>query len=629
MAARSRNWSVRWRVTVGAMAVVGAALAIGAAVTVWALATILRTQGSRPGGEGRGSEHIGEVVEVAGALLGVGVPLATALIGVVVWRVATRALAPVEQIRLQVEQVDADALDQRVPVSGTGDEIDRLAGTMNSMLDRIEHSYRSQQQFVSDASHELRSPLATMRQFAEVASRHPQSTTPEELSEVVLAEGGRMQEIVEGLLLLARLDEGEARSAEEVDLDDLALAEAKRLRSLGGVTVDSRGVTAVRVVGDARLLARAVRNLADNAVRHGRSQVAVSTTSENGVAVIRVDDDGAGVPEADRQRIFERFVRLDEARARDDGGSGLGLAIVAQIARAHGGTVRVEDSPLGGAQFTMELPEQGDVAPDPRLFLKSRSAPFRIGSAPTEQGWGMSDNKEQNSEVTQEIEVEETGIEEIEAVAEQGPIVAEDKPSFFKRRWVKITGAVLAGLALLGMGIGIGAEIGEHHEERAMYKSFEHETERGHGGRGEGRGDRGNSSTESPVAADAAALVAAIDMAVAEVDGTDAVAVEVERNGWEVEVLTADGKEVEVLVHTDGTVRVGRSKTAGSDPALDTTKVPAIIDAAIAAAGDGTVREISTSDSSTVSFEVAVRTSAGRTVEVELAQDLSVVSVDE
>ena len=606
------------------MAVVGAALAIGSAVTVWALATILRTQSSRPGGEGRGSEHIGEVAEVAGALLGVGVPLATALIGVVVWRVATRALAPVEQIRLQVEQVDADALDQRVPVSGTGDEIDRLAGTMNSMLDRIEHSYRSQQQFVSDASHELRSPLATMRQFAEVASRHPQSTTPEELSEVVLAEGGRMQEIVEGLLLLARLDEGEARSAEEVDLDDLALAEAKRLRSLGGVTVDSRGVTAVRVVGDARLLARAVRNLADNAVRHGRSQVAVSTTSENGVAVIRVDDDGAGVPEADRQRIFERFVRLDEARARDDGGSGLGLAIVAQIARAHGGTVRVEDSPLGGARFTIELPQQGDVAPDLHPSLKVRSAPFRIGSAPTEQGWGMSENKEQNSETTQEIEVEE-----IAAVAEQAPIVAEDKPSFFKRRWVKITGAVVAGLALLGIGVGIGAGVGEHHEERAMYKSFEHETERGHGGRGEGRGDRGNSSTESPVAADAAALVAAIDMAVAEVDGTDAVAVEVERNGWEVEVLTADGKEVEVLVHTDGTVKVGRSKTAGSDPALDTTKVPAIIDAAIAAAGDGTVREISTSDSSTVSFEVAVRTSAGRTVEVELAQDLSVVSVDE
>lgn len=350
----------------------------------------------------------------------------------------------------------------------------------------------------------------------------------------------------------------------------------------------------------------------------------ISTTSENGVAIVRVDDDGAGVPEADRQRIFERFVRLDEARARDDGGSGLGLAIVAQIARAHGGTVRVEDSPLGGARFTIELPQQGDVAPDLHPSLKVRSAPFRIGSAAAKQGWGMSDNKEQNSETTQEIEVEE-----IAAVAEQAPIVVEEKPSFFKRRWVKITGAVVAGLALLGIGVGIGAGVGEHHEERAMYKSFEHETERGHGGRGEGRGDRGNSSTESPVAADAAALVAAIDMAVAEVDGTGAVAVEVERNGWEVEVLTADGKEVEVLVHTDGTVRVGRSKTAGSDPALDTTKVPAIIDAAIAAAGDGTVREISTSDSSTVSFEVAVRTSAGRTVEVELAQDLSVVSVDE
>ena len=232
----------------------------------------------------------------------------------------------------------------------------------------------------------------------------------------------------------------------------------------------------------------------------------------------------------------------------------------------------------------------------------------------------MSEKREQYAETTQEIETEAA-----EAAATQSPIAAE--PSFFRRKWVRITGAVLAALALLGAGIAIGVGIGDRHEERAVFDSFEHDAESG--GRGEGSNVQDSSGTEPVAASDAAELVAAIDTAVAEVDGLGATSIEIERGGWEVDVLTADGKEIEVLVREDGTVAVGRSSTAGSDPVLDTAQVPAIVDAAIAAAGDGTIREISTDDSATVSFEVAVRTSAGRTVDVELAKNLSVVSVDD
>lgn len=304
----------------------------------------------------RSTETIAGAVSTASALLAVAVPLAVALIGVIVWIVAARSLTPVERIRRQVDHIDAGALDQRVPTTGAGDEIDRLAGTMNRMLERIEHGYRARQRFVSDASHELRSPLATMRQYAEVQRAHPDASPPGELADVVLAEGGRMQEIVEGLLLLARLDEGAGTAATGIDLDDLALAEVRRIRMLGTASADGRGIAPARASGDPRLLARALRNLVDNAALHARGAIALTTLTQAGWAVVHVDDDGAGVPEHDRERVFERFTRLDEARSRDAGGSGLGLAIVSEVARAHGGSVRVDTGPLGGARFTLALP---------------------------------------------------------------------------------------------------------------------------------------------------------------------------------------------------------------------------------------------------------------------------------
>lgn len=304
----------------------------------------------------RSIDEATEAVRTTAALLAVAVPVAVVLIAVVLWVVVTHALAPVERIRTQVDGIDASALDRRVPASGRGDEIDRLAGTMNRMLDRVEDGYRARQRFVGDASHELRSPLATIRQFAELSRAHPEATSPGELADVVLAEGGRMQDIVEGLLLLARLDENAVATASVVDLDDLALAEVQRLRGLGSVPVDGRAISAAAVRGDERLLARVVRNLVDNAARHARTTVALGCRVADGRAMLWVDDDGSGVAAADRERVFERFVRLDEARSRDAGGSGLGLAIVREIVRAHGGEVRVEDAPSGGARFVVELP---------------------------------------------------------------------------------------------------------------------------------------------------------------------------------------------------------------------------------------------------------------------------------
>jgi len=289
------------------------------------------------------------------ALLAIAVPVVIGLVAMVTWWVVGRALAPVSRIRAEVDGITGDRLDVRVAVPASGDEIAALAGTMNRMLDRLDDSATAQRRFVADASHELRSPLATIRQHAELARAHPDATSIDDLAMVVHEEGLRMQELVDAMLLLARLAEHAPPRRRPVDLDDLALAEAGRLRA-AGVTVVATDIQAARVLGDERLLGRLIRNLADNAARHARGTVSISVGEHRGEALLTIDDDGSGVPPADRERIFERFVRLDEARTRDAGGSGLGLAIVRAIAHAEGGFVSVRDSPLGGARFVVTLP---------------------------------------------------------------------------------------------------------------------------------------------------------------------------------------------------------------------------------------------------------------------------------
>jgi signal transduction histidine kinase len=261
-----------------------------------------------------------------------------------------------------VDAISAAQLHRRVPRPKADDEIGRLAATMNRMLERLESARNSQRRFVSDASHELRSPITTIRQHAEVALAHPEHVTAAELAEVVLAEQQRMQRLVEDLLLLARVDEHVPLTRAAVDLDDLAFEEGHRLRSATSKRVDTSGVNAVRVQGDADALRRMLRNVAENAVRHASSRVDVTLVERGEEVVLTIDDDGPGIPATERARVLQRFVRLDDARSRDEGGSGLGFSIVDEVVRAHGGSMSIEQSPLGGARIVITLPVQAVVS---------------------------------------------------------------------------------------------------------------------------------------------------------------------------------------------------------------------------------------------------------------------------
>ncbi|MEU3620564.1 HAMP domain-containing sensor histidine kinase [Streptomyces sp. NPDC006872] len=313
---------------------------------------------------GRALIAVAESTQIVTRLLRVGLPLLLLLAAGATWMAVGRALAPVGAIRSEVDAISSAELHRRVPLPRSRDEIARLATTMNRMLDRLERAQTAQRRFVSDASHELRSPVASIRQHAEVALAHPDRTTPEALAATVLAEDLRIQRLVDDLLLLARVDEDALRPhLQEIDLDDLVLDEARRLRSTAaGLRIGTAGVSAARLHADGQGLRRMLRNLGDNAARHARSEVTFDLTErEDGQIVLGVEDDGPGVPPAERERIFERFVRLDDARARPGegaDGNGLGLAIVAELLAAHGGRATVSDSPLGGARFEVWLPHR-------------------------------------------------------------------------------------------------------------------------------------------------------------------------------------------------------------------------------------------------------------------------------
>ena len=306
---------------------------------------------------GRSLMSVEDAIALVTRLLLFGIPLLLAVAGGTAWWLAGRALRPVESMRSEVAAISAAELHRRVPEPPGDDEVARLARTMNAMLARLDDAQSRQQRFVSDASHELRSPVATIRQHAEVARAHPGDTTVDDLATTVLAEDLRLARLVDDLLWLARADEHRPRPAyRAVDLDDLLLEEATRLRGSHGVAVDTTEVSAGQVDGDREQLRHMLRNLGDNAARHATSTVALSLAEHDGHVVLRVDDDGRGIALEERSRVFERFTRLDEGRGRDAGGTGLGLAIVAEIVAAHGGSVDVGDSPIGGARFEVVLP---------------------------------------------------------------------------------------------------------------------------------------------------------------------------------------------------------------------------------------------------------------------------------
>jgi len=301
--------------------------------------------------------HVGEVTGRVSQLLLLGLPLLLALLFFTIWKVVGRALAPVEAIRREVEAISSTELHRRVPEAGGDDEIARLALTMNRMLGRLDAAHARQRSFVSDASHELRSPVASIRQHAEVALAHPETTTTTDLAETVLAENLRLQRLVDDLLLLARVDEHTLQiNRRQLDLDDLVFDEAARLRETTAFKVDTKAVSAARVEADAMGIGRLLRNLVDNATHHANHCISFTLVKHNGSVVLTIDDDGPGIPVEDRGRVWERFVRLDTARARDEGGSGLGLAIVAELVAAHDGSVALGDSDLGGTRVAVTLP---------------------------------------------------------------------------------------------------------------------------------------------------------------------------------------------------------------------------------------------------------------------------------
>jgi signal transduction histidine kinase len=311
-------------------------------------------------------EPVQQATGVVTRFLLFGLPLFLAFVALVAYAVVGRALRPVGAITDEVDRITSRALHRRVPVPVGDDEVAALARTTNRMLDRLDDAQQRQTQFVSDASHELRSPVATIRQHAEVALAHPDRVTTSELAATVLAEDLRMARLVDDLLVLARADEHAlVLRRRPVDLDDLVFDEANRLRATTAHRVETTGLTACRLDADEIALRRVLRNLADNAARHARTHVAFSTVAANGDVVVRVDDDGNGVPMDDRTRVFERFVRLDAARSRDGGGTGLGLAVAAGLVRAHAGTITVDDSPLGGARFEVHLPAATPPPPEP------------------------------------------------------------------------------------------------------------------------------------------------------------------------------------------------------------------------------------------------------------------------
>ena len=282
--------------------------------------------------------------------------------GLTIWLVVRRALRPVEAIRSEVASISSSDLSRRVPRPGTRDEIDRLAITMNDMLDRLQTSTARQRRFVGDASHELRSPLASLRNQLEVSTIDNADPSWAVTVADMLADHDRLERLIRDLLLLARHDDHEPIAREPVDLGYLVRSEVARRPVVAGI---ERTVAAQNclVSGDPDALARVLRNLVDNAERHAHYRVTISvhTVSSGGVAMaeLAVEDDGDGIAVQHRSTVFERFLRLDDARAADSGGSGLGLAIVADLVADHDGTVAVEAAMragLGGARFVVRIP---------------------------------------------------------------------------------------------------------------------------------------------------------------------------------------------------------------------------------------------------------------------------------
>lgn len=312
------------------------------------------------------------VTQLGTALL-VGVPTMIALLALVGWWLLGKALQPVDTMGRQAAAIPGTDLHRRLEVPAAHDELGRLADTFNDLLARIEVAADRQRRFVADAAHELRTPLASLRARLEIDLRHSTAGPDVAASQrMVLGQVTRLADLVNDLLQLARMDADPHLQRRSVDLEDLVWDAVRDAREHAAPRINTTGISPVRVLGDPATLRRVVRNLLDNARRHARHTVTVRLSIDTAspsaaaqpdatqpTATLTVADDGPGIPTAERHRVFERFVRLDDARARDAGGAGLGLAIVADIVAAHHGRVWVEDN-QPGARFHVQLPAMSE-----------------------------------------------------------------------------------------------------------------------------------------------------------------------------------------------------------------------------------------------------------------------------
>jgi signal transduction histidine kinase len=284
-------------------------------------------------------------------------PLLVLVLATVAWRVIGATLRPVEALRRGAEEITGAGQSGRLPVPGGHDEIQALAVTLNGMLDRLDRGRARQREFVADAAHELRSPLTNMRAQLEVAQRLGGSTDWPALTDDLLLDTARLSKLVDDLLLLARSDASQARPTQRVDLSTVVKQVACRYPTVDVELADGPLWT----VGEPDGIGRVVANLLDNALRHARSTVTLDARPDGPVHSVTITDDGPGIPPADRERVFERFTRLDDGRARDAGGAGLGLAIVRELVRQHGGSVTLAEAAStvdnsGGLQVEVRFP---------------------------------------------------------------------------------------------------------------------------------------------------------------------------------------------------------------------------------------------------------------------------------
>jgi len=332
-----RPGSARARGTLSAIGAAGSLLAASVAMAAVALALLAGVSGTA-------------VLATVMALLFLA---AAGLLGWGVRRAVRGALRPVGRLDSELARAEDAEAGARVAVPPTGDDVERLAGRVNGLLARLDDAAMRRRRFISDASHELRTPVAGLRARIELALAAPDEGEPGETLRRSLHDIDRLHQIIDDLFVLARLDNGDAFGREALDLG--ALIETELGRRDAAVRTAVKVERGLRVEVNPQGLCRVLLNLLANAERHARTRVEVEVSADGDEAVVEVRDDGPGVPPAERERIFELFARLDSARSRADGGSGLGLPVARRIAIAHDGRLYVADHPHG-ARFVLRLP---------------------------------------------------------------------------------------------------------------------------------------------------------------------------------------------------------------------------------------------------------------------------------